>query len=123
VARARLVATALALAALAAGCAGGESSGVEGEIAARYEAFPSDAQARGTPPWPEGRLAGDCGREAGDVYLCFYEDARGRQGYACFAAEGGALKVLSAAGAHDPGRRFDHDGRALPPDGRCGDYY
>jgi len=120
VARARLVAVALAISAAAGGCAGGESPGIEADVAARYEAFPSDAQPRGTPPWPEGRLAGDCADEGEGVHLCFYEDVRGRQGYACFTAEGG-LRVLSAAGAHDPRRRFDHDGRALPPDGRCGD--
>ena len=119
-ARPPLVAVALAISAGLGACSGGEASGVEADIAARYETFPSDDQARGTPPWSEGRLAGDCGEEGGGVYLCFYEDGLGRQGYACFATEGG-LRVLSAAGAHDPRRRFDHDGRALPPDGRCGD--
>jgi hypothetical protein len=120
VARARLVAVALAAAGAVGGCADGGASGIEADVAARYDAFPSDAQARGTPPWPEGRFAGDCGDEGEGIHLCFYEDARGRQGYACFAADG-RLHVLAAAGAHDPRRRFDHDGRAFPPDGRCGD--
>jgi hypothetical protein len=119
VAPARLVAVALWLALpAAAGCANGGSSGVEDDVAARYEAFPSDAQAAGTPPWPEGRFAGECGEEDAGVHLCFYEDELGRQGYACFAPDGG-LRVVAAAGAHDPRRRFDHDGRALPPEGRC----
>lgn len=118
-ARAGLAAVALAVSAAVAGCSG-ESSGIDADIAARYEAFPSGAQAPGTPPWPEGRLAGSCGREGGGVYLCFYEDDLGRQGYACFATDG-ELRALVAAGAHDPRRRFDHDGRALPPDGSCGD--
>jgi hypothetical protein len=119
--RVRLVAVALAVSAAAGACAGGEASGIEPEVAARYEAFPSDAQAHGTPPWPEGRFAGDCADEGEGVHLCFYEDTRGRQGYACLAAGDGGIRVLSAAGAHDPRRRFDHDGRALPPRGRCGD--
>jgi hypothetical protein len=118
VARSWVVALALAVTAGLGGCAGGEPSELEADIAARYDEFPSDAQARGTPPWPEGRLAGGCGEEGDGVYLCFYEDGRGRQGYACFATDGG-LRVLAAAGAHDPRRRFDHDGRALPPGGRC----
>jgi hypothetical protein len=116
--RARLVAVVLAVAAAAAACSGGETSGIEADVAARYEAFPSDAQAQGTQAWPEGRFAGDCAEEGDGVHLCFYEDARGRQGYACFTESGG-LRVLSAAGAHDPRRRFDHTGRALPPDERC----
>ena len=111
---------ALAVSAGLGGCSGDEASAIEDDIAARHEAFPSDAQARGTAPWPEGRLAGDCAAEGEGVYLCFYEDGLGRQGYACFAVSDG-LRVLSAAGAHDPRRRFDHDGRAFPPDGRCGD--
>jgi hypothetical protein len=115
-----LVAGALAVLGTAAGCSSGEGSGAEADIAARYEEFPSAAQEPGTPPWPEGRLAGGCGEEGGGVYLCFYEDGLGRQGYACIGTEGG-LRVLAAAGAHDPRRRFDHDGRALPPDGRCVD--
>jgi hypothetical protein len=119
-ARARLLAAALAVTAAAGGCSGGESSGIEDDVAARYEAFPSDAQAPGTAPWPEGRFAGVCGEEGSGVHLCFYEDERGRQGYACFATDGG-LRVVAAAGAHDPHRRFDHDGRALPPDGSCPD--
>ena len=48
-ARARLLAVALALSAAAGGCSGGESSGIEDDVAARYEAFPSDAQVAGTP--------------------------------------------------------------------------
>ena len=119
-ARARLLAVALAVTAAAGACSGGESSGIEADVAARYDAFPSDAQAPGTPPWPEGRFAGECGAEDAGVHLCFYEDERGRQGYACFAPDGG-LRVVAAAGAHDPRRRFDHDGRALPPGGRCGE--
>jgi hypothetical protein len=119
-ARVPVVAVALALSAGLGGCSGGETSGIEADIAARYEAFPSDGQAGETPPWPEGRLAGDCAEGSGGFYLCFYEDELGRQGYVCFATEGG-LRVLVAAGAHDPRRRFDHDGRALPPGGRCGD--
>lgn len=119
-ARVPLAVVTLALAAGLGACSGGEASGIEADIAARYETFPSDAQARGTPPWPEGRLAGDCAEGSGGVYLCFYEDELGRQGYACLATEGG-LRVLAAAGAHDPRRRFDHDGRALPPGGRCGE--
>jgi hypothetical protein len=119
VAAARLVGAALALAAAAGGCSSGGSSGIEDGVAARYETFPSDAQAAGTPPWPEGRFAGECGEEDAGLHLCFYEDELGRQGYACFAPEGG-LRVVAAAGAHDPRRRFDHDGRALPPSGRCG---
>jgi hypothetical protein len=120
VARTRLAAVALAVSAAAGSCSGGESPGIEAEVAARYDAFPSDAQQAGTPPWPEGRFAGQCAGEDAGVHLCFYEDELGRQGYACFAADGG-LRVLSAAGAHDPRRRFDHDGRALPPDERCGE--
>ena len=119
-ARARLVSVVLAVAAAAGACSGGETSGIEADVAARYEAFPSDAQAQGTRAWPEGRFTGVCADEGDGVHLCFYEDARGRQGYVCFAAPGG-LRALSAAGAHDPRRRFDHDGRALPPDGRCGE--
>jgi hypothetical protein len=120
VAPSRLVAVALGLAfaAAAGGCADGGSSGVEDEVAARFEMFPSDAQADGTPPWPEGRFAGECGEQDAGLHLCFYEDELGRQGYACFAPDGGR-RVVAAAGAHDPGRRFDHDGRALPPEGRC----
>ena len=119
-ARARLLAGALAVTAAAGACSGGESSGIEADVAARYDAFPSDAQAAGTPPWPEGRFAGECGEQDAGVHLCFYEDERGRQGYACFARDGG-LRAVAAAGAHDPQRRFDHDGRALPPGGRCGE--
>jgi hypothetical protein len=120
-ARGGLVAVALAAAVAGAACSGGEDSGIEADVAARFEAFPSDAQARGTPPWPDGRFAGDCAAERGGIHLCFYEDGRARQGFVCFAAEGDGLRVVSAAGAHDPGRRFDHDGRALPPDGSCAD--
>jgi hypothetical protein len=120
VARVLLVAVALAVAAAAGACSGGGTSGIEADVAARHEAFPSDAQAQGTRAWPEGRFTGDCAKEGDGVHLCFYEDTRGRQGYACFTTQGG-LRVLAAAGAHDPRRRFDHNGRALPPGERCGD--
>jgi hypothetical protein len=116
----RLAAVVLALSAAAGGCSGGESSGIEADVAARYDAFPSDAQPAGTPPWPEGRFADECAEEEAGVHLCFYEDELGRQGYACLTTDGG-LRVLSAAGAHEPRRRFDHNGRALPTDGRCGE--
>jgi hypothetical protein len=86
-------------------------------VADRFEAFPSTAQPSGTTPWPEGRFTGECAADGG-LYLCFYEDGRGRQGYVCFAAAP-ELEVVDAAGAGDPRRRFDHDGRALPPEGRC----
>jgi hypothetical protein len=86
-------------------------------VAARFESFPSSGQPSGTPPWPQGRFTGDCAAD-GDLYLCFYEDEQGRQGYVCFAAAP-ELEVVDAAGAEDSRRRFDHDGRALPPDGRC----
>jgi hypothetical protein len=99
------------------GCGADESADVESEVAARFAAFPSDAQRAGTPAWPEGRFADDCAAEAEGTYLCFYEDARGRQGYVCFAPD--SLEIVQAAGAHDPRRRFDHEGRALPPAGRC----
>ena len=111
-------AAALAAAAVAAGCSGGESKEIEEEVLARYGAFPSDAQPAGTPAWPEGRFSGSCAAEGAGVHLCFYEDPSGRQGYVCFRAAG-SLHVLRAAGARDPRRRFDHDGRAFPPDGRC----
>jgi hypothetical protein len=42
----------------------------------------------------------------------------GRQGYVCFAGSNDP-QAIAAAGAHNPRRRFDHDGRALPPDNRC----
>jgi hypothetical protein len=119
--RGGLVALTVAASVAGAACSGGEDSEIEADVAARFAAFPSEAQPRGIPPWPDGRFAGDCGAEPGGIHLCFYEDPRGRQGFVCFAADEDGLRVLSAAGAHDPGRRFDHDGRALPPDERCAD--
>jgi hypothetical protein len=109
-----LLAASLALAA----CGGGASSDVEDRVAETLAAFPSEAQPEGVAPWPEGRFAGDCAADPGGERLCFYEDASGRQGYVCLAA-GDELEVVSAAGAHDPRRRFDHDGRAFPPDNDC----
>jgi hypothetical protein len=46
------------------GCGADESTDVESEVAARFAAFPSDAQRAGTPAWPEGRFADDCAAEA-----------------------------------------------------------
>lgn len=112
--RVLLLAAALAL----AGCGSEETAGLEAQVREGYAAFPSDAQPEGTAPWPEGRFAGDCVADSADEHLCFYEDERGRQGYVCFTGVG-ELAVVTAAGAHDPRRRFDHDGRAFPPDNSC----
>jgi hypothetical protein len=115
-------AAALAAAALAAGagCGSDDAAGVEEVVEEGYSTFPSDAQPAGTQPWPEGRFSGDCAAEEGGGFLCFYEDEMDRQGYVCLDASS-PPQVMSAAGAHDPRRRFDHDGRALPPDNRCPD--
>ena len=111
----------LVLAALAVGACGSDETGeIEAAVAEEHSEFPSDAQPEGTQPWPEGRFAGDCAADESGGFLCFYEDERGRQGYVCLDAST-PPQVTSAAGAHDPRRRFDHDGRALPPDNRCPD--
>jgi hypothetical protein len=119
VARQTLPRATFLLAAVALAACGSEGSNdIEASVAERHAAFPSEAQPPGTPPWPEGRFAGDCVAESGSSYLCFYEDDRGRQGYVCLDASA-PPQIVTAAGAHDPRRRFDHDGRALPPGGRC----
>lgn len=100
------------------GCGSEEAAGIEAQVRDELAAFPSEAQPEGTAPWPEGRFAGDCTADPGGELLCFYEDDRGRQGYVCLAGEGD-LTIVTAAGAHDPRRRFDHDGRAFPPDNDC----
>ena len=111
----------LAVAALAVGACGSDDAGdLESTVADEHAAFPSDAQPEGVAPWPEGRFTGDCAEDESGGFLCFYEDGMGRQGYVCFDAST-PPQVMSAAGAHDPRRRFDHDGRALPPDNRCPD--
>lgn len=112
-----LVAAALAA---GAGCGSGDAAEVEEVVEERYSTFPSEAQPDGTQPWPEGRFSGDCATEESGGFLCFYEDELDRQGYVCLDAST-PPQVMSAAGAHDPRRRFDHDGRALPPDNRCPD--
>jgi hypothetical protein len=114
-------ATVLAFVALAVGaCGSGDAGGIESTVADEHAEFPSDAQPEGTQPWPEGRFTGNCASDEGGGFLCFYEDEMGRQGYVCLDAST-RPQVMSAAGAHDPRRRFDHDGRALPPDNRCPD--
>jgi hypothetical protein len=112
----------LAAAALvgATGCGSDDTGEVEDVVEERYAAFPSEAQPNGTQPWPEGRFSGDCAADESGGFLCFYEDEMDRQGYVCLDASS-PPQVMSAAGAHDPRRRFDHDGRALPPDNRCPD--
>jgi hypothetical protein len=111
---------ALAAAALVAGvgCGSDDAAEVEEAVEGRYSTFPSEAQPDGTQPWPEGRFSGDCAADESGGFLCFYEDEMGRQGYVCVDAST-PPQVTAAAGAHDPRRRFDHDGRALPPDNRC----
>ena len=105
--------------ALAVGACGSDDAGsIESIVADEHAEFPSDAQPAGIQPWPEGRFTGDCASDEGGGFLCFYEDEMGRQGYVCLDAST-PPQVMSAAGAHDPRRRFDHDGRALPPDNRC----
>jgi len=112
---------ALSAAILAAGACGSDETGdIESLVAEEHFAFPSDAQPDGTQPWPEGRFTGDCAADESGGFLCFYEDELNRQGYVCLDASR-PPQVTSAAGAHDPRRRFDHDGRALPPDNRCPD--
>ena len=112
---------ALSAAILAAGACGSDETGdIESLVAEEHSAFPSDAQPDGTQPWPEGRFTGDCAADESGGFLCFYEDELNRQGYVCLDASS-PPQVTSAAGAHDPRRRFDHDGRALPPDNRCPD--
>jgi hypothetical protein len=110
----------VAAAALATGlgCGSDDTGEVEAAVEDRYPAFPSDAQPEGTQPWPEGRFSGDCAADESGGFLCFYEDELDRQGYVCLDASA-PPQVRSAAGAHDPRRRFDHDGRALPPENRC----
>jgi len=103
-----------------AGCGSDGAAGVEEAVEERYSTFPSEAQPDGTQPWPEGRFSGDCAGDESGGFLCFYEDEMDRQGYVCLDAST-PPQVTSAAGAHDPRRRFDHDGRALPPDNRCPD--
>jgi hypothetical protein len=112
----------LVLAALVGGtgCGSDDTGAVEDVVKERYAAFPSEAQPDGTQPWPEGRFSGDCAADESGGFLCFYEDGMDRQGYVCLDASN-PPQVTSAAGAHDPRRRFDHDGRALPPDNRCPD--
>ena len=115
------LAAVLAAAALVAGAGCGSDDGeIEEVVQERYAAFPSEAQPDGTQPWPEGRFSGDCAADESGGFLCFYEDGMDRQGYVCLDAST-PPQVTSAAGAHDPRRRFDHDGRALPPDNRCPD--
>jgi hypothetical protein len=118
----RAQAAAFVAAALVAGvgCASDDAAEVEELVGERYSAFPSEAQPDGTQPWPEGRFSGDCAADESGGFLCFYEDGMDRQGYVCLDAST-PPQVMSAAGAHDPRRRFDHDGRALPPDNRCPD--
>jgi hypothetical protein len=103
-----------------AGCGWDATGDVEAIVEDDYAEFPSEAQPEGTRPWPEGRFTGDCAEDESGGFLCFYEDELERQGYACFDGEA-RPQVTSAAGAYAPDRRFDHDGRALPPDNRCPD--
>lgn len=105
---------------VATACGTDETGDIESRVADGHAAFPSEAQPEGTQPWPEGRFAGDCAQDEDGGFLCFYEDGMGLQGYVCFDAST-PPEIMSAAGAHDPRRRFDHDGRALPPDNRCPD--
>jgi hypothetical protein len=105
---------------LAGGCGSDDTADVEELVGERYSTFPSEAQPDGTQPWPEGRFSGECAADESGGFLCFYEDVRDRQGYVCLDAST-PPRVMSAAGAHDPRRRFDHDGRALPPDNSCPD--
>ena len=118
--RAACAAVLVAAVLLASGCGSDDAAEVEDLVADRYPAFPSEAQPDGTQPSPEGRFAGDCAADESGGFLCFYEDGMDRQGYVCLDASTPPA-VMSAAGAHDPRRRFDHDGRALPPDNRCPD--
>ena len=113
---------AVLIAALVAGggCGSDDATGVESAVEERHSTFPSEAQPNGTEPWPEGRFSGDCAADGSGGFLCFYEDELDRQGYVCLDAST-PPQVRSAAGAHDPRRRFDHDGRAFPPDNRCPD--
>jgi hypothetical protein len=113
----RLGALLLAAGALSA-CGSEETGGLEAQVDEELAAFPSDAQPEGAAPWPEGRFAGDCTADPGGQHLCFYEDASGRQGWVCLTLDD-ELRIVDAAGAHDPRRRFDHDGRAFPPDNDC----
>ena len=109
-----------AVLAAGAGCGSDDTREVEQAVEERYAAFPSDAQPDGTQPWPEGAFSGDCAADESGGFLCFYEDELDRQGYVCLDAST-PPRVTSAAGAYAPDRRFDHDGRALPPDNRCPD--
>jgi hypothetical protein len=120
--RPALVALAAAVVAVVAlGACGSDATGdVEALVADDHAEFPSDAQPEGTRPWPEGRFTGDCAEDESGGFLCFYEDELDRQGYVCLDAST-PPRVTSAAGAYAPERRFDHDGRALPPDNRCPD--
>jgi hypothetical protein len=118
--RARAAAFVAAALVVGVGCGSDDTAEVEELAAERYSTFPSEAQPDGTRPWPEGRFSGDCAADESGGFLCFYEDGMDRQGYVCLDAST-PPQVMSAAGAHDPRRRFDHDGRALPPDNRCPD--